>query len=53
VGRVAERDAVQEVLEAPGWQHSEDGSGQAARGPVEDVSVLEVLDDLEWAGDGQ
>ncbi|GLY81057.1 hypothetical protein Airi01_093240 [Actinoallomurus iriomotensis] len=53
MGRVAERHPVQKVSESPRWQEPQDESGEPTGRPVEDMSVLEILGDLEWAGDGQ
>jgi hypothetical protein len=53
MGRVTQWDPVQEVLQAPGRQEPQDGPGQATSRPVEEMSVLKILGDLEWAGDGQ
>jgi hypothetical protein len=53
MGGVAERHPVKDVLEASRREYAEYGSGEATGGPIEDVSVLEVLGDLERAGHGE
>jgi hypothetical protein len=53
MGGVAQRNAVQEILEAPRREHAEHGAGEATGGPIEDVSMLKVFSDLERAGHGQ
>jgi hypothetical protein len=53
MGRVAERHPVQEVSDGPRRQDPQDESGEPTGRPVEDMSVLEILGDLEWAGHGQ